>query len=172
MSEFRWKHPKQTLDLRDPTLTEESFDALVRAAFMHRFGISWRLPDLPERWRERLARHIEVYQREVRPFVREGDLRRLTETPRRDGSGEQQPAFQLSVGDRHLLLGIALEPATNGFSIRPARLHPETNYRLRNLDFDTAEKPSVNTGAIWMKAGLPLVRQRSYIGVLEPVPRE
>ncbi|HTO04817.1 MAG TPA: alpha-galactosidase [Opitutus sp.] len=172
MSEFRWKHPKQTLDLRDPALTQETFDALVRAAFMHRFGISWRLPDLPERWRERLARHIEVYQREVRPFVRGGDLRRLTETPRRDGSGEQQPAFQLSVGDRHLLIAISLEPATHGMIIRPMALHPERRYRLRSLDFGAAEAAPSRTGADWMSEGLPRIQQQSFIGVLEPVSRE
>lgn len=172
MSEFRWKHPKQTLDLRDPALTEELFDALVRAAFMHRLGISWRLPDLPARWRKRLAQHIEVYQREVRPFVREGDLRRLTETPRRDGSGEQQPAFQLSVGDRHLLIGIALEPTTENLIIRPTALHPEKQYSLHNLEFGVAEEAQVRTGAVWMSEGLPLIPQQSFIGVLEPVSRE
>jgi alpha-galactosidase len=172
MSEFRWKHPKQTLHLRDPTLTEESFDAIVRAAFMHRFGISWRLPDLPEQWRERFARQVELYKRVVRPFVRNGDLRRLTGTPRRDGSGEQRPAFQLSLGDRHLILGFALEPAANGPGIRPTALSPEKRYRLRDLDFSHTEETQPRTGAVWMSEGLPPVRRPSFIGLLEPVLAE
>ena len=172
MSEFRWKHPKQTLDLRDPSLTEGSFDAMVRAAFMHRFGISWRLPDLPERWRERFARHVELYQRVVRSFVRSGDLRRLTETPRRDGGGEQQPAFQLSRDDQHLLLGFALDPASNGLVIRPTALSPEKRYRLRNLEFSAVEATEPRTGAAWMSEGLPVIEAPSFIGVLERVPEE
>jgi alpha-galactosidase len=172
MSEFRWKHPKQTLDLRDPALTEGSFDGMVRAAFMHRFGISWRLPDLPERWRERFARHVELYKREVRPFVRSGDLRRLTETPRRDGSGEQQPAFQLSVGDRHLLLGFTLAPTLGEMIIRPTALSPNVQYRLRNLDFEAESATAPRTGAVWMSDGLPAVQQESFIGVLEPLLAE
>jgi alpha-galactosidase len=172
MSEFRWKHPQQTLDLRDPSLTEAAFDAMIRAAFMHRFGVSWRLPDLPDRWRERFARHVELYKREVRPFVRNGDLRRLTETPRRDGTGEQQPAFQISVGDRHLLLGVALAPATDGLLIRPVALHPDRQYRWRNLDFNAVDEASSRTGGVWMREGLPLVRQPSFIGVLELINEE
>lgn len=169
MSEFLWKHPKQTLNLRDPALTEASFDAMVRAAFMHRFGISWRLPDLPERWRERFGRHVEVYKREVRPFVRNGDLRRLTETPLRNGGGAQEPAFQLSLDDRHLILAFALAPAANGLAIRPTALYPNIHYRLRNLDFEAAEATEPRTGAAWMSEGLPTVKHPSFIGVLEPV---
>jgi alpha-galactosidase len=177
MSEFLWKHPRQTLNLRNPSLTVDSFDMLVRAAFMHRFGISWRLPDLPERWRERFSRHVELYKNVVRPFVRNGDLRRLTETPRRDGTGEQQPAFQLSLGDRHLLLGFALEPDAHGLIIRPIALSPEKRYHLRNLDFSATEETPSRTGAAWMHEGLPPIPHSSFIGILEPVndaepPRE
>jgi len=172
MSEFRWKHPQQTLDLRDTALSEASFDALVRAAFLHRFGISWRLPDLPERWRDRFARHVGLYKREVRPFVRDGDLRRLTETPRRNGSGEQQPAFQLTLGDRHLILGFALEPASDGTPLRPTALSPEKRYRWRSLDFAPVEATEPRTGDAWMSEGLPPFRQPSFIGVLEPVFEE
>jgi hypothetical protein len=105
----------------------------------------------------------------VRPFVRNGDLRRLTETPRRDGGGEQQPAFQLSFGDRHLLLGFTFAPAPSGMVIRPLALSPNVQYRLRNLDFDSTDATEPRTGAAWMSEGLPSVLQESFIGVLEPV---
>jgi alpha-galactosidase len=172
MSEFRWKHPKQTLDLSDPKLTEDWFDALLRASFMHRTGISWRLPDLPEKWRDRFARQVEVYKREVRPFVRNGDLRRLTPAPRSDGSGEQNPAFQLSVEDRHLILGFALGSAPSENVIRPRALHPEKRYRWRGLDLTANERFESRAGATWMSEGLPPMKASSFMGVLEPLVDE
>ncbi len=107
MSEWRTGNRNQTLSLRDPALTEAQFDTILRAAFMHRFGLSWRLPDLPEKWRARLRAHLSLYAGEVVPFVRNGDLYRLTAAPSRSGNGELRPAFQIALGDRHLLLGFA-----------------------------------------------------------------
>lgn len=53
---------------------------------MHRFGLSWRLPDLPEHWRVQLKAHLDHYRTHVgQPLVRNGDLRRLSGTPLRRG---------------------------------------------------------------------------------------
>jgi alpha-galactosidase len=43
---------------------------------------------------ERYAAHINLYKTTLRRFVREADLYRLTEQPRRDGGGDRWSAFQ------------------------------------------------------------------------------
>lgn len=179
MSEWRGKHTNQTLSLRDPELTADQFDAIVRSGFMHRFGLSWRLPDLSEAWRARLKAHLAHYAKEIAPLVRAGDLRRLSGTPLRAGGGEPVPAFQLSLGDSHLLLGFALEPAASGLCIRPApdgfvlkprALDPARRYRLRDLAPDgTTPLLGEKTGAEWMASGLPRVAESSFAGMLDAV---
>ena len=170
-SEFLWQHPQQTFDLQDPALTEEAFDAFVRGCFMHRLGVSWKLPEMPERWRQRFAQHVELYQREIRPFVRAGTLRRLTEMPRREGGGDPFAAFQLTLDDdRHLLLGFALEPGTGNHTLTPAGLSPNVHYLMRSLDFDAPQSGDARTGAVWMDEGLSGIGRQSFIAVLEPEP--
>lgn len=177
MSEWRGKNPHQTLSLRDRDLTEDMFDAIIRGAFMHRFGLSWRLPDLPGKWRQRLKAHLKLYAQEVAPLVRNGDLLRLTPAPLRSGGGERQPRFQLSLGDRHLLLGFSLgpheetlgiRPAEGGFVIVPRGLEAGRQYRLRELSPEGGVTPVVRSGAAWMRDGVP-VTTASYAGVLEGV---
>lgn len=177
MSEWRGKHPQQGLSLRDPALTADMFDTIIRSGFLHRFGLSWRLPDLPEKWRARLKAHLRFYAEEVAPLVRNGDLRRLTPPPLRSGGGEQQPRFQLSLGDRHLLLGFSLgpqeetlgiRPAEGGFAIVPRGLEAGRRYRLRELAVDGTGVEVVRSGGEWMRDGVR-VTGSSYAGVLEGV---
>jgi alpha-galactosidase len=177
MSEWRGKNPHQTLSLRDPALTEDMFDTIIRGAFMHRFGLSWRLPDLPQKWRERLKAHLRIYARDVVPFVRNGDMYRLTPPPSREGGGEAQPRFQLTHGDRHLLLGFSLgphaenlgiRPADGGYTIRPRNLEPSRRYRLQELSPEGEVPSLVRTGSEWMAQGLPTIVTSSYAGILAP----
>ena len=179
MSEWRGKHTNQTLSLRDPALTADQFDAILRSGFMHRFGLSWRLPDLPEHWRVRLKAHLDHYRTHVAPLVRDGDLRRLSGTPLRRGGGEPLPAFQLSSGDTHLLLGFALEPAAEGLCIRPQEggfvlkpraLDPDRTYQLVSLAADGSTPVlGQKSGAAWMDEGLPRVFESSFAGLLTAV---
>lgn len=178
MSEWRGAHPQQTLRLSDPSLTPEVFDAILRAAYMHRFGLSWRLPELPLRWRQRLKAHLALYRDHALPLLRHGDLRRLSGPPRRQDDGELQPKFQLSSDDRHLLLGFSLgpfgptfglAPAGEGLHIVPRALAPERRYRLRELSADGPGEAVVRTGADWMAFGLLAPVACSYAGLLEPL---
>ena len=176
MSEWRGKHPRQTLSLRDPELTEDAFDTIIRSGFMHRFGLSWRLPDLPEKWRRRLKAHLQFYAEHVAPLVRNGDLHRLTPPPSRSGGGERQPRFQLSHGDRHLLLGFSLgpheenfgiRPTAGGFAIMPRGLVAGQRYRLRELAAEGGAVQLERRGDEWMRDGVMVVGS-SYAGLLEP----
>ena len=176
MSEWRTKNRNQTLSLRDPALTAAQFDTILRATFMHRFGLSWRLPDLPQQWRDRLKAHLTLYAGEVVPFVRNGDLYRLTPAPSRKGDGELRPAFQLALGDRHLLLGFALDPTqpygiAQGGELRvtPRGLDPMRSYRLRELAADQSPAERSALGSEWMQDGIAVSGASSFAGVLEAV---
>lgn len=178
MSEWRGKHPQQTLSLRDPALTEDVFDTIVRSAFMHRFGLSWRLPDLPRHLRQRLKAHLAIYAETIVPFVRNGDLRRLTDTPLRRGGGATTPAFQLSLGDRHIVLGFSLgpideglgiRPTPGGFTLKPRALAADRSYQLRALSPDGVGPAEVRPGAQWMAEGVAPITVSSYVGILEPL---
>lgn len=175
MSEWRGKNPHQVLSLRDPTLTDAQFDTILRACFMHRFGLSWRLPDLPAKWRERLKAHLKSYSDDVVPFVRSGDLYRLTLAPSRSGGGEQHPAFQLVLGNRHLLLGFALDPEkplgiaqSGAFKVVPRGLDPTRRYELRELARTQPATTRTASGAEWMASGVPVSEGSSFAGILEP----
>ena len=56
------------------TLDEDDFDTMLRAAMLHRFGVSIRLPELRPHLRERLAAHVALYRRSLAPLVRDGVL--------------------------------------------------------------------------------------------------
>lgn len=180
MSEWRDREgrpPNQTLSLRDPALTKDIFDAIVRSGFLTRFGLSWRLPDLPEKWRARLKAHLDHYRAAIAPLVRDGDMRRLSGTPLRRGGGEAVPAFQISLDDRHAVFAFALDPVDHGLPIRPApggfvvkpvALAPDRRYRLRALDAGGATLGETLSGAEWMARGLPHERTASLAVLLEP----
>lgn len=106
-SQWRGDHPASQLDFT--TLTDEQFATLLRAAMLHRFGVSLRLPELSPTQLATLEAHVTAYTTVVADFVRDGQLVRLTDQPLRGGSGQRAPAFQLSRGDRHLVLQVVLD---------------------------------------------------------------
>lgn len=64
------------------------------------FGLSQKLPDLPGWLARRITEQIRLYPEHVRRFVKEADLFRLTDQPRRSGAGERWAAFQYSLPDQ------------------------------------------------------------------------
>ncbi len=174
-SQWRGDFDAQAVDWN--TLPVAVFDRMVRAAMLHRFGVSLKLPELRPALRERLAQHVHTFRTELAPLVREGVLRPLTAPPERGGIGERTPVLQLSdeTHDRHVVAAFQLPhglPQTNPVtSETPQRvpvtaLHPERHYRVRILDGGTAAagtadsaaaaERSVFTGAELLTAGVPL----------------
>lgn len=121
-SQWRGDYPPSRLDWS--ALDDDAFDTMLRAAMVHRFGVSLRLTDLRPSLRRRLAEHVRLYRDHLAPFVRSGVLLPLTPAPAR-GGGERVPVAQLiaptddAAGDRHLLAAFVLPGG-----VRPARLHP------------------------------------------------
>lgn len=166
-SEWRHKHADQHLSFDGMTM--ERFDQLMRSGYLHRFGVSYRLPDMPEPLLERLAWHVTLFKEHIAPLVRDGVIHRLTDTPLRHGRGERAPAFQMGAGDRHLVLGFALDGATERRIARPTALRPDATYRATDLS-PGAKAGRVATGAQMMDDGFQFDGKLSCAIMIEPAP--
>lgn len=129
-SQWRGDHPASQLDFA--ALTDEQFATTLRAAMLHRFGVSLRLPELRESHLEVLRAHVALYTGTIADLVREGALHRLTDQPRRGGLGERAPAFQLSSGDRQVIAQFVLPGGAAPVAVRPD-LDPAREYRVTDL---------------------------------------
>ncbi len=122
--------PQQNFNPRDPNLKPHQLDYYTRIAMLGVFGLSQKLPDLPEWVAQRLAHHIAIYQQHVRRFVREAHLYRLTDQPRRSGDGDRWCAFQYALPDEHLLFVFRLPGAEAQRTIHLKNLLEDRIYQI------------------------------------------
>ena len=129
-SEWRGEHRFQKVDYSGTLITAEQFDTKIRAAMLHRFGISIRLTQLRADLRERLRHHLRVYEQSVRPLLVDGILRPLTDQPLREEKGHRQPAYQLTSGDDHVVAAFLLPPQWGWQPVLPTGLDPSADYEV------------------------------------------
>lgn len=146
-------HPRQTFNPRDPDLKLHQLDYYTRISMLGWCGFSQKLPDLPAWVRDRLAYHTRVYRDHVRRFVREADLYRLTDQPRRDGGGDRWSAFQYMMPDQaeHLLFVFRLPGGEAERVVRLFDLNPNRLYRIEGFE---GEKNGAADGRSLMKNGI------------------
>jgi len=131
-SQWRGDYPPSRRDWSAVTVDE--FDTMLRAAMLHRFGVSLRLPELRPELLERLRVHVDLFQREVEPFVRDGVLQPLTESPTRGGWGVRAPSIQLDLPDGRVLLAVfVLDGGVRPHPVWPRDLEPNTTYVVTDL---------------------------------------
>lgn len=131
-SQWRGDYPPSRRDWA--TLGTDEFDRMLRAAMVHRFGVSLRLPELRPELLERLREHVALFRAELVPFVRDGVLQPLTASPERGGFGERAPSIQVSHPDGRVLLAVfVLEGGVRPAGVRLQGLEPNTTYRVRDL---------------------------------------
>lgn len=133
-SEWRGEHRFQKADYSGTLMTSAQFDTKIRAAMLHRFGVSVRLTEMRPELRERLRQHLDTYRTVVRPLLESGIVIPLTEQPLREEQGHRQPAFQLSSGDDHVIAAFRLPPTGDWEAVRPTWLHEDAEYSVRPLD--------------------------------------
>jgi alpha-galactosidase len=150
-SQWRGDYPPSQLDFA--ALTRDDFDTTLRAAMLHRFGVSLRLPELSDQQLESLGWHTRLFTEVLAPFVRDGALSRLTEQPLRGGRGERTPVFQLTLESRSVLAAFRLEGGRTPESLRFDRL--EKNSRYTVTDLVSGEQRSF-TGAELTGSGVPV----------------
>lgn len=175
-SQWRGDYPSARLDFG--SLSAEEFATTLRAAMLHRFGVSLRLPELRDDLTRTLDEHVAVYTDTVASLVRDGVVRRLTAQPERGGRGERRPAFQLSApgGERHVVAAFRLdaEDASAPGPSAPVRLRAldaHAGYRVSD-PFGDGE-PGVVSGAELLESGLAAPqgagRMASWMRVVERV---
>lgn len=146
--------PYQIFNPHDPNLTVKKWDYYSRISMLGLYGLSQKLPDLPDWLRQRMVEQNAIYKDHVRRFVKEADLYRLTDQPRRDGTGERWPAFQYSLPDKteHLLFVFRLPGAPAERSIRLQDLEPDRVYTVRGLEGEFERQV---LGQTLMEEGIP-----------------
>lgn len=172
-SQWRGEYPPSQVDWA--ALDDDAFDTMLRAAMLHRFGVSLRLPDLRPSLRARLAVHVALFRKQVAPFVRDGVLLPLTPPPERGGLGERAPVAQLidapaQLGDRRPAPGRGVRAAggTRPDRVVPRRLDAGRAYRVTELATGAS---NIATGAE-LAAGISLEgsdRVTSWFIELDPV---
>jgi len=147
--------PYQRFNPFDSDLTPAKWDYYTRISMLGWYGVSQKLTEIPRWMSQRIADHNRLYQREVRRFVREADLYRLTDQPQRSGVGERWAAFQyrLPDGSQHLLFIFRLPGGESRRTIRLVGLQPERMYTLRGLE---GEVEWHARGASLMEEGLTI----------------
>ncbi|MBA8795377.1 alpha-galactosidase [Friedmanniella endophytica] len=150
-SEWRGEHRFQKVDYSGTLLTVDRFDTMIRAAMLHRFGISVRLTEMRADLRARLRHHLGVYDRHLRPLLADGVLVPLGEQPLHAEQGWRQPAFQLTSGRQHVVAGFRLPPTGSWLPLHPRGLDPDARYEVRDLG---DESVTVRTGRELSAEGL------------------
>lgn len=134
-----WRNGYEPCQLDWQKVDVETFDVMVRAAMVHRLGISYPLPLLPEVLRQRLTHHLEVYRRSVAPLIQSSTLQALTQSPTRAGGGVRVPVWQLSSGvgtlaEVHLVMAGALDRGAAPEPFEVSQIDPEAEYFVTDLE--------------------------------------
>lgn len=134
-SQSQWRGDDGPQQLDWATLSDDEFATMLRAALLHRFGVSIRLTELTPQLRGVLRAHVALFRAEIAPLVRTGVLRPLTRTPERGGLGERAPVFQLSseTEDRHVVAAFVLDGGNRPAAAVPAGLDAERTYEVTDL---------------------------------------
>lgn len=131
-SQWRGDYPPARRDWA--TLGTDEFDRMLRAAMVHRFGVSLRLPELRPELLERLRERVALFRAELVPFVRDGVLQPLTASPERGGFGERAPSIQVNHPDGRVLLAVfVLDGGVRPAGVGLQGLEPNATYRVRDL---------------------------------------
>jgi alpha-galactosidase len=169
-SEWRGEHRFQKADYSGTLMTPAKFDTKIRAALLHRFGLSVRLTEMRPDLLKRLEQHVHSYRSVIRPLVASGVLLPLTDQPLREEKGWRQPAYQLTAGQRHLIAGFRLPPTGDWQPVRPVGLDPQASYSVSVLECGEPELVEHRTGRDLAEAGLTATgkSETSILWLLNP----
>jgi alpha-galactosidase len=169
-SQWRGEHPASQRDW--PNVSVDEFERMLRAAMLHRFGVSIRLPDLRPELIETLRHHIEVFHEVMSPLVLDGVLVPISDPPLRDGLGERAPVIQLTgVGEqvgRSVVAAFVLDGGVARAAVTPVGIDSTVMYRVTDLGSGARRKVS---GADIVRRGLDLddtAGAVSWLLLLEP----
>ena len=167
----QWRNGYEASQRDWQAITADEFDTTLRAAMLHRFGVSLRLIELRPDLLERLRVHVALFQRELAPLVRDGVLLPLTPTPERGGFGERAPVMQLEHPDgRVVVAAFVIDGGERPTVARPRGLDATAQYTVTDLATDAAHTV---TGAELLEHGVALAGAAavtSWLLLLTPTP--
>ncbi len=134
-----WRGDYEPSKLDWANLEVETFDVMMRSAMVHRLGISYPLPKLPERLRVRLAHHLQIFRNHIAPVLSSATLVPLTESSLRGNRGERNPAWQLTahINDSkevHLVMAVSLDVGAKPSTFSAAHLLADKQYVVTDLE--------------------------------------
>jgi alpha-galactosidase len=146
-------HSEQRFNPRDPNLKPHQLDFYTHVGMLGVYGLSQKLPELPNWVAERLAYHHHIYKAYVRQFVKQGLLFRLTDQPNRGGDGERWCGFQYSMtdGSEHLMFVFRLPGADPKRLLVLKHLDEDRDYTVEWLGLNREEQV---TGRELMQRGI------------------
>lgn len=170
-SEWRGAHPRQTFCADDPALDRGRLDFVVAIAMLGPLGLSQRLVDLPGWAQERVAELVALHHAVVGPCVAQGELRRLSDQPRRDGVGPRWVGFQFDVPGcdpaPQLVAAFRLGGAEEACPLVACDLPPDAEIRVRSL-LDDAEATARVGSDGRLPLDLDLAPERAWLATLHP----
>jgi alpha-galactosidase len=134
-----WRNGYEPSQLDWDTVDVETFDVMVRSAMLHRLGVSYPLPLMPEKLKVRLNHHLEIYRASIAPLLPTATLQPLTNSPTRAGDGVRVPAWQLcsevgTSGEVHLVMALALEANAQSEHFTVGQIDPNAEYFVVDLE--------------------------------------
>lgn len=119
---LHWSHSQWRGDMEPQQcdwaqLSPERFDLMLRAASLHRSGVSLKLGELRDDLQDRLRAHVSAYRRSVAPLLATAVFEPLSESPLRSGRGERKPSAILRTPQACVVMALDLDgdgPASSG----------------------------------------------------------
>ena len=156
-SQWRGDYPPPQLDWS--ALATDAFDTMLRAAMMHRFGVSLRLPELPPELLERLREHVRLYREVLAPLVRDGvlvpDHPAAARRARRTRSGDPAPRAGTPTSSPRSCSTAASD------RLSPRGLDADRSYAVTDLATGGATTATSTRSSIAARVGADGARRRS-----------
>lgn len=134
-----WRNGYEPSQLDWNQVDPEFFDVILRAAMIHRMGISYPLPKLRPELFDRLKKQLEIYSAEIAPVLKDSTLLSLTPSTLSDGRGARAGVWQLSanVGEEnevHFIAYLGVDPGLPPASFKLQALSEDGEYLVTNLE--------------------------------------
>ncbi len=131
-SQWRGLHPASQKDFA--SVGVEEFEMIIAAAMLHRFGVSYALPDMKPKQLKILWEMIALYKEYFQQFLLDSTLVAITPQPLREGNGFRTPIFVLkNPSGKQIYAGFRLDDSAKWSDLEWYSLENNLKYRVTDL---------------------------------------